>query len=492
MDSCSQRKTDRRTTDAQAKRFGYNDLVIDVCLMFSQKPLILPYPLSLNQSPLNGKYSSLLMFWSAFPCYRIMRSFGQAKGQPSATEEAENSHLVGSKHTRQSSLLLSQYKYGWFIISVLVLLLQQFPVATSFQSRTRKHPSTAFPMETTQHRIRPSFANHWQPKPTYSWPSTSWSLRASEDSNESSEILDASLDPSSPEAINLLQKLALSDRQCQQLQQLALEIVEWNGKINLISRVNCNPSTVFAKHIVPSLGLVVLQQTKQMDLTSVHRICDVGTGGGFPGLPLAIAFPDVDFVLLDSVGKKLKVIQEIADTLELDNVQTHHGRAEEYMLGLGTDNGGKDKTQRQRFELVTGRSVAAIPQFCCYMQDLLLPDGKLVYWIGGDIDQSVQSHIENDYSLQNDLFGSLSSDGKPLIESDKHLLTFSKDAVTTIARESGIRLSINKPSKKKSQGSKPKRKTEKARGAWSRRQRHGSEDAEPKQRGYENFQRYSS
>jgi len=131
------------------------------------------------------------------------------------------------------------------------------------------------------------------------------------------------------------------------LERLSELVCEWNEKINLVSRKDCTPQVVLERHILPSVAPLIVGTA---DTTTLHgptledgesprrlRAIDVGTGGGFPGLPLAIACPDVDFVLLDSVGKKLIAVQEMAVELGLHNVVTHHGRAEEYPVRLGFD-----------------------------------------------------------------------------------------------------------------------------------------------------------
>lgn len=309
-------------------------------------------------------------------------------------------------------------------------------------------------------------------------------LRASGDASanlNAADLFDVplwELDPKSDLARTIVtEKLGLSVDKYKQLQHLSTLVTEWNERINLVSRKDCTPATVFGRHILPSLVACVTTGVAENPLTSAKTLVDVGCGGGFPGLPLAIAFPNVEFVLLDSVGKKLVAVQAMADELKLTNVQTHHGRAEELA--------------DRKFDVATGRSVANIPQFCAWMQHMLQPDtGRLLYWIGGDVPDDILERVVSDEWIQELV---------PAIESDKRIVTLPQAAVARIARESGLIVKLpnkprssNKPkpppnsNRTNKPTSKPKRQI-KAKGAWGRR-----DDDGPKQRGYEDFKRYSS
>ncbi len=113
----------------------------------------------------------------------------------------------------------------------------------------------------------------------------------------------------------------LNDVQLYQLNQLSSLYVEWNAQINVISRKDIDE--LYLRHVLHSLGIAKVQSFKPDS-----RILDVGTGGGFPGIPLAILFPETEFYLVDSIGKKIKVVQEVANALELKNVKAEHIRAE--------------------------------------------------------------------------------------------------------------------------------------------------------------------
>lgn len=132
----------------------------------------------------------------------------------------------------------------------------------------------------------------------------------------------------------------LSAQQKAQFQELGTLYAEWNEKINVISRKDIE--NIYEKHILHALAIAKFQ-----DLTG-KKILDVGTGGGFPGIPLAILFPDAQFTLVDSIGKKIKVVHAIVETLGLENVEAYHQRAE--------------KT-KGKFDFVVSRAVTRMKSF---------------------------------------------------------------------------------------------------------------------------------
>ena len=116
--------------------------------------------------------------------------------------------------------------------------------------------------------------------------------------------------------------VGLSEEQIAQFEQLGTLYPEWNEKINVISRKDID--NLYVNHILHSLGIA-----KFADFKAGSKILDMGTGGGFPGIPLAILFPEVKFHLVDRIGKKIKVAQDIADKIGLKNVTTQHGDVKE-------------------------------------------------------------------------------------------------------------------------------------------------------------------
>lgn len=293
-------------------------------------------------------------------------------------------------------------------------------------------------------------------------------LQQVSDSSEENAVLSTSisfaLDPESEEAYEITSKLNIDKSYHEKLVQLSHLVVEWNERLNLISRKDCTLEVVFGRHVLPSIAIAGIPG---ITLADQKRIVDVGTGGGFPGLPLAILNPEVQFLLVDSVGKKLTAVQEMADELGLTNIQTHHGRAEELVVD-------------QKFDICVGRSVTAMPRFCFWIQDLLQPNtGKLIYIIGGDIEENVLNRVEQDIPIHDIL---QTSDGQ-LSLSDKRTLVLQANDVVQIAQESGEKKQIiGKPKKKRIQ-----RKNNAAKGQWAQK-----DNSTPKSRGYENFKRFET
>ncbi|MEY4126229.1 MAG: hypothetical protein RL737_418 [Bacteroidota bacterium] len=163
---------------------------------------------------------------------------------------------------------------------------------------------------------------------------------------------------------------SLSTLQVAQFSKLLNLYTIWNNQINVISRKDLD--NFYERHVLHSLGIA-----KVYSFQPGTTVLDVGTGGGFPGIPLAILFPETNFVLVDSIGKKIKVVNEVATALGLTNVQAHHLRAEQVK---GT------------FDFVISRAVTAMPVFVEWVKTKIkkgkASDGfsnGILYLKGGDL-----------------------------------------------------------------------------------------------------------
>lgn len=168
-----------------------------------------------------------------------------------------------------------------------------------------------------------------------------------------------------------------SERQLGQFRQLEALYTEWNAQINVISRKDID--SLYGKHVLHSLAIATT-----FEFTDGQRILDIGTGGGFPGIPLAIYFPEVEFVLADSIRKKLTVVEEVVKALQLTNVKTHWGRVE--------DIGAKNS-----FDFAVSRAVAPLGDLWRWAKPLLRKgqngefENGLVCLKGGDLHEEISA-----------------------------------------------------------------------------------------------------
>ncbi|MCT6721949.1 16S rRNA (guanine(527)-N(7))-methyltransferase RsmG [Riemerella anatipestifer] len=177
----------------------------------------------------------------------------------------------------------------------------------------------------------------------------------------------------------------LTEQQQYQFDLLEPLYKEWNEKINVISRKDMD--SLYEKHVLHSLGIA-----KVMPFSEGTKVLDIGTGGGFPGIPLAIMFPEVEFTLIDSIGKKIKVVQAVSEALELKNLIAVHGRAEKL----------KDK-----YHFVVSRAVTQMPVFLRWLKGKFEKEqfnpkhNGVLYLKGGDLAEELAGLKCEIFNLKN-------------------------------------------------------------------------------------------
>lgn len=178
----------------------------------------------------------------------------------------------------------------------------------------------------------------------------------------------------------------LTDNQVQQFQKLEALYHDWNAKINVISRKDIDE--LYTKHVLHSLAIAKVQPFEPGTF-----VLDVGTGGGFPGIPLAILFPETRFFLIDVIAKKIKVVQSVADALELKNVKAEQLRAENV---------------KGDFDFIVSRAVTNMPDFYSWVKDKIKKQNKhelkngILYLKGGDLTEELASFPKaTEYNISN-------------------------------------------------------------------------------------------
>ena len=168
----------------------------------------------------------------------------------------------------------------------------------------------------------------------------------------------------------------MSDTQIQQFTQIAEVYKDWNQKINVVSRKDIDE--IYIRHVLHSLGIAKVQF-----FLPGSKVLDVGTGGGFPGIPLAILFPETEFTLVDSIGKKIKVVDEVVEALELQNVKTVNDRVENIS---------------GEFDFIVSRAVAVMPSFVHWVKGKIAKTSNhemkngILYLKGGDLSEELSPY----------------------------------------------------------------------------------------------------
>ncbi len=169
---------------------------------------------------------------------------------------------------------------------------------------------------------------------------------------------------------------SLSETQIAQFEKLEHLYKDWNLKINVVSRKDIDE--IYIRHVLHSLGIAKVQA-----FLPGAKILDVGTGGGFPGIPLAILFPEVQFHLVDSIGKKIKVVEEVRDGLGLENVKVTNARVE---------------TVTDQYDFIVSRAVAQMETFVRWVKGKILKNSQhelkngILYLKGGDLTEELANY----------------------------------------------------------------------------------------------------
>jgi len=192
----------------------------------------------------------------------------------------------------------------------------------------------------------------------------------------------------------------LTQTQKQQFEGLYPLYKEWNEKINVISRKDIED--LYLKHVLHSLSIASFIKFKD-----VHNILDIGTGGGFPGIPLAILYPEIEFHLVDSIGKKILVVSEVAKGIELKNVKAEHARAEQI---------------RGKYDVVTGRAVTQLLDFYSWIHKNLKPDSDVICLKGGDLDDEIRTFKQANHRSEVKTFEIFNKIPEPFFETKKIVL----------------------------------------------------------------------
>lgn len=176
---------------------------------------------------------------------------------------------------------------------------------------------------------------------------------------------------------NKLNQLSIeySESQIEKLLKYYEMLIEKNKVMNLTAITEFDE--VVEKHFIDSLSIV-----KVIDMEKVHSIIDIGTGAGFPGIPVKIMFPHIKVTLVDSLNKRVNFLNEVIENLELSDIEAYHGRAEDY---------GRDKKFREKYDVCVSRAVANLASLSEYCMPFVKPDGYFISYKAGDCEKEIDN-----------------------------------------------------------------------------------------------------